>query len=405
MAHREFKDWLKAYMDYAEKISETPFNMLHWAGISAVAGALQRKVFIDQGRYQLYPNFFIVFVADAGVIQKSTTINTALGLLRKVEGINFAPDATTWEGFIKFMEDNHISDNILTEDLNAAQTKTSAITIVASELSVFLDPENKFMLSALTKLWDCEDTFVKLTKFSGTEEIEKPCLNLIGGTTPAWMRESFDRWSREGGFVSRTIFIFGAKKRQLLAFPRKHITPETEKTKAKLVRDLNAISCLRGEYSISPKTMEIGEVWYEKHNEAVTHPEYIDSSGFKDRKQSHVLKLAMVLAASRGESLVITPELWAEALVLIDDAEKDFPKAFSTTDDRIELRPYFEILKAIKAAGEIERSRLFSKFTSRFMVREMASALDSMSQARLIEKVNKTNGDTFIKYIGEKADE
>lgn len=402
MAHREYKDWLKAYLTYAEKISETPFNMLYWAGVSAVAGALQRNVWIDQARYQLYPNFFIIFVADAGVIQKSTTINTALGLLRKVDNIKFAPDSATWEGFIKFMEDNHQADNPLTENLDQEQTKTSAVTIIASELSVFLDPENKNMLSALTKLWDCEETFVKLTKFSGTEHIEKPCLNLIGGTTPSWMRESFTRWSREGGFVSRTIFIFGEKKRQLIAFPKKHIPPDHELTKGKLVRDLAAISRLKGEFIISPKVFEIGEIWYEQHNHAVSAPGYVDSSGFKDRKQAHILKLAMIISAARGESKVIEADHWAEALVLVDEAEKDFPRAFSTIDERPELRPYSELLKTIKLEKEIDRTRLYGRFTHRFMLREMAAALDAMASAKLIEKAQTANGITLIRYIGEE---
>lgn len=397
MAHRNYKDWLKAYLEYAERISETPFDMLYWAGVSAIAGALQRKVWIDQGRYQLYPNFFIVFVADAGVIQKSTTINTALGLLRKVDTIRFAPDATTWEGFIKFMEDNHQADDAFS--LEAENNKTSAVTIIASELSVFLDPQNKYMMSALTKLWDCEDTFVKLTKFSGEEHIEKPCLNLIGGTTPAWMRESFDRFSREGGFVSRTIFIHGEKKRQLVAFPKKKLTPDHEATKRKLIEDLEAITRLRGEYILDPKTEDVGEIWYQQHHLDIHAPGYVDSSGFKDRKQSHVLKLAMVIAASRGEAMVITPEDWTEALVLINSAEQAFPKSFSAIDERAELRPYNELLKTIKVEGEIDRTILLGRYSSRFLLREMSQAIEGMVAAGVVLKINQESGKVKLKFI------
>lgn len=326
MARRIFKDWLRAFLDYAEPVSETPFEMLYWSGVSAIAGALQRKVWIDQGRYQLYPNFFIVLVAPAGVVQKSTSINVAMNLLKRVPNVVFAPDAVTWEGFIKFMEENHQADDILTEDLDQAQTKSSAVTISASELSTFVDPTNKYMLSALTKLWDCEDTFVKLTKFSGNEEIEKPCLNLIGGTTPAWMRDSFDRWSREGGFVSRTIFIYGEKKRQLIAFPKKLQTENYYITQKQLVDDLAAISTLKGEFKLAPKTFELGEAWYADHNKRVSEAGYVESSGFKDRKQAHILKLAMIISASRGESKIIEPSHWAEAVELVDQAELNFPK-------------------------------------------------------------------------------
>lgn len=404
MAHREFGDWLKAYLDYASRISETPLDMLYWAGVSAIAGALQRKAWIDQGRFMLYPNFFIVFVADAGVIQKSTTINSAINLLRGVKDVNFAPDACTWEGFIKYMEECHKADEVVGDDfLNQEQHKTSAITIAASELSMFLDTTNKYMVSALIKLWDCEDTFVKLTKFSGTEHIEKPCLNLIGGTTPSWMRESFDRWGREGGLASRMIFIHGSKKRQLIAFPKRHQTPDHDKIKAKLIADLDAINRIRGEYVLDPHTFEIGEKWYEEHNEKVVKPGYIESSGFKDRKQSHILKLSMIIAASRGEAMRITPDIWAEAVVRIDEAEQGFPKSFASTNERIELRPYYDLRDAIKLEGEIERTKLYSRYTHMYLLREMQQAIVALEESKQISKTNRPDG-MYLKWIGGTHD-
>lgn len=398
MAAREFDNWLKAYLDYAE-VSETPYNMLYWAGVSAVAGALQRKVHIDQGRYKLYPNFFIVLVAAAGVIQKSTTINTALDLLKKVPQVCFAPNATTWEGFIKFMEDSHQADDFLL-DIDSPNFKTSAVTISASELSTFLDPQNKFMLSALTQLWDCEDVFLKLTKFSGTEQIEKPCVNLIGGTTPAWMRDSFDRWSREGGFVSRTIFIFGDKKRQLVAFPKKHLTDSYYKKRERLISDLGKINAIKGEYVINPKVYELGEIWYTEHNAKMQQANYVESSGFKDRKQTHILKLSMVIAASQSDRLAIEPEHWAEAVVRIDEAEQDFPKAFSSIDERAELRPFVDMEEAIRKAGTIEKTVLLSRFTSRYMLREMEQGLLALKHSGKILQENKEGGITHFKWIG-----
>lgn len=384
MANRELGNWLEAFLDYAKPISETPTELLYWSGVSAIAGALQRKVWIDQARYQLYPNFYIVFVADPGVIQKSTTINSAIRLLKKVPTVTIAPDATTWEGFIKFMEEKHQSDDVLTDDLTKEQTKSSAVTISASELSTFLDPKNMPMMSALTKLWDCEDIFVKLTKFSGTEELEKPCVNLIGGTTPAWIRESFDRWSREGGFVSRTIFLYGSEKRQLIAFPKTKQPKDHEAKEARLIADLNAISSLKGEYRLHVKMIELGEEWYREHDRKVKSPGYVESSGFKDRKQAHILKLCMVIAASLGESLVILPEHWLEAVERINLAEQDFPLAFSSIDDRTELRPYNEFLKVMRKEKKVERQSLYARYTNRFMLREMKGAIEAMREAGLI---------------------
>src|SRR5665213_1477077 len=138
---REYQDWLKAFVTYAS-YSEAPVKSLWWAGVSAIAGALQRSVWIDQGLFQIYPNFFIVINGPAGKVKKSTIINLALSRLKGVEGINFAPDSTTWEGLIQLMEELHKTEQDLTDDMDAKFTWTIPITIAAPEFSVFIDFED-----------------------------------------------------------------------------------------------------------------------------------------------------------------------------------------------------------------------------------------------------------------------
>jgi len=92
---RHHADWLKAYLEYSSH-SEAPKRMRFWAGVSAVAGALQRRVWIDQAYFKWYPNMYIIFVAPPGVVSKSTTSGVAMGLLRQVPGVKFGPDIVTW---------------------------------------------------------------------------------------------------------------------------------------------------------------------------------------------------------------------------------------------------------------------------------------------------------------------
>ena len=94
MTTRNYADWLKAYLKYAEA-TEAPQHMHFWSGVSAVAGALRRKVWIDQAYFKWYPNFYIVLVAPPGIVSKSTTVGIAMDLLRKVPGIHFGPDVVT----------------------------------------------------------------------------------------------------------------------------------------------------------------------------------------------------------------------------------------------------------------------------------------------------------------------
>ena len=96
---RNFRDWLEAFCDYAQ-YGEAPRRMYFWVGVSAVAGALRRKVWIDQAYFRWHPNFYIILVAPPGIVSKSTTASIAMRLLRRVPRIKFGPDVVTWQALV-----------------------------------------------------------------------------------------------------------------------------------------------------------------------------------------------------------------------------------------------------------------------------------------------------------------
>ena len=94
---RHFTHWIKAYLDYT-KASESPDSFHFWTAVSTLAGALRRRVWQDQLLFQWIPNFYIVFVAPAGIATKSTTLNFGMNLLEKVPDVVFGPESGSWQG-------------------------------------------------------------------------------------------------------------------------------------------------------------------------------------------------------------------------------------------------------------------------------------------------------------------
>src|SRR5881392_954145 len=131
---RNFSDWLEGFCDYAQ-FGEAPRNMYFWVGVSAIAGALRRKVWIDQAYFKWYPNFYIILVAPPGIVSKSTTAGLAMQLLRRVPGINFGPDVVTWQALVgSFQEASEMfpyGDDYL---------PMCALTIESSEFGNLLNP-------------------------------------------------------------------------------------------------------------------------------------------------------------------------------------------------------------------------------------------------------------------------
>ena len=322
---RQFPDWLSAFMDYAS-YGEAPRHMYFWSGVSAVAGALRRKVWIDQAYFKWFPNFYIVLVAPPGIVSKSTTAGIAMNLLRKVPGIRFGPDVVTWPALISAFAE-------ATEgfELNSEVHVMSALTLESSEFGNLLNPQDKDMVDLLVALWDGKPgTFEKKTKHSGNDSVENPWINLIACTTPSWIAGNFPEYMIGGGFTSRCVFVYADQKAKFVAYPGQTVPKNHTEMAAALVADLEHISCLAGEMQLTPEALRWGEAWYQKHY-TVRNTSLDDDrfGGYIARKQTHIHKLAMVLSASTADDLKISAEHLAIADQMVSDLEPDMQFVFS----------------------------------------------------------------------------
>lgn len=322
---RQFPDWLSAFMGYAS-YGEAPRHMYFWSGVSAVAGALRRKVWIDQAYFKWFPNFYIVLVAPPGIVSKSTTAGIAMNLLRKVPGIRFGPDVVTWPALISAFAES-------TEgfELNSEVHVMSALTLESSEFGNLLNPQDKDMVDLLVALWDGKPgTFEKKTKHSGNDSVENPWINLIACTTPSWIAGNFPEYMIGGGFTSRCVFVYADQKAKFVAYPGQTVPKNHTEMAAALVTDLEHISCLAGEMRLTPEALRWGEAWYQKHY-TVRNTSLDDDrfGGYIARKQTHIHKLAMVLSASTADDLKISAEHLAIADQMVSDLEPDMQFVFS----------------------------------------------------------------------------
>ncbi len=253
-------DWLNAFLEYSQ-FGEAPRHMYFWAGVSAVAGALRRKVWIDQAYFKWYPNFYICLVAPPGIVSKSTTAGVAMGLLRQVPGIKFGPDVVTWPALVSAFAES-------TEgfEYNGMIYPMSAMTLESSEFGNLLNPQDKEMVDLLVSLWDGKQgNFEKSTKHSGKDTVENPWINLIACTTPAWIAGNFPEYMVGGGFTSRTIFVYADTKERYVAYPGLKVPANLAQQAADLVSDLTHISPLAGEYVLTKDAVAGGEDWYKTH--------------------------------------------------------------------------------------------------------------------------------------------
>jgi hypothetical protein len=341
---RHYEDWLKAYIDYAG-FSEAPKRMHFWSGVAAVAGALRRRVWLSMGYYRWCVNHYIIFVAPPGIVSKSTTVAIAMDILRKVPGVSFGPDIVTWpalvSAFAAAMESFDVAGDYHTQ---------CALTLESSEFGNLVNPTDREMIDLLVTLWDSKQGgFSKVTKNSGNDKVENPWINLIACTTPSWIAGNFPEYVIGGGFTSRCLFVYTDQKEKLVAYPIFHIPQGMKDVQDKLAQDLEHIaSSLVGPYHLSKGAREWGEDWYKRHY-ANPPPHLQDDrfGGYLARKQTHLHKLAMILAAATRDELIIQPEDLILANTQITDLELDMPKVFARigrTEDSIQAERFIQFV-------------------------------------------------------------
>lgn len=397
---RKLNNWLQAYAEYTD-VSEAPVAFNFWTGVTTIAGALRRQVWIDQIKFKWLPCFYTILVSPPGVVTKSSTINVGIDLLRQVEGVIVGPSSMTWQGLTKNFEDamQMVPMNDGQSLLNQEFITQSAISIGIRELGTFLNMRDPELISVLIELWDGNDLFERWLRASENTRIENPFLNIISATTPSWIVENFGDLTIGGGLASRIIFVYADKKRQLVPLISAQVNAELNKElEEKLFHDLREIAKLKGTFHFTPGAERLISDWYGKHwlspEEHLAHNRF---EGYKARKQTHMMKLCMVLSAAEGDSLEINEGHVNFALHILSGVEADMLKVFNSIGKPVTTRHMDDILANMRSRKKMTKPELWRIAMTSMSAKEFSDAMDGLIQANYLT-IRNEEGVMVIHY-------
>lgn len=380
-------------MQYS-RASEAPDAFHFWTGVSTIAGAVRRRVWVDEYIYDITPNFYIILVAPAGVATKSTTVNLGQSLLEKVPYVKFGPNSGSWQGIGDALQESIMYFKLNPDDETEKPIPMSPLTIVASELGTFLRPEDSHAMSFLTDTWDGKrHTFRHKTKHSGEIGVVNPWMNIIGATTPTWIRNNVPEEMIGEGLFSRIIFVAEDTKRKLVARPSKEIrSQEFYRLEEWLIEDLIHISNLVGKMDYTPEADEWMTNWYAEHNRH--RPIHMASdrfSGYLSRKQTHLIKLAMILSIAQRDTLMLECKDLDEANSILAGTEQSMLKVFESIGVVSEAQHMATLLQYVRTYGWISGRDLRKLTMNTISTADFERALHSAIEANLLQVTVRDN--------------
>lgn len=320
---RHLADWVESFLEYTDN-SESPVLYREWVAVSVIAAALQRKVWLKWER-SLYPNLFIVLVGPAGKTRKGTALGKGEYFLDRV-GIRRSSSALSRQALIAELRESGGVD--INEEEGILDAHCS-LTVFSHELTVFLGYNDKEFMSDLCDLYDCRDDWSYRTISRGKEHINNVYLNLIGATTPRLIQSSLPTESIGSGLTSRIIFVYADKLHKLVIFPfMNEKVDDIEDLQDKLSVDLNDIHMIKGQYQYTEDFLNAWADWYVAHhnNPKFTHE---TMTSYNSRRPTTILKLCMILSASRNSSKIIDKSVLERSIDMLNRVEVDMHRVFS----------------------------------------------------------------------------
>lgn len=352
---RIHSDWIEAYLSYSS-FTEAPAHVRFWVAVSTIAGALGRKVWIDQYSFKWFPNHYIFLVGPPDVVSKSTTMKLGMSLLKQVPNMVLGPTSCSWQALVQAMAS-------MGEDWDFGDGKVTTInpcTVSSSELGNFMKPKDGEFLDTMIALWDGDTIDKKLIKDGGNCYVENPLLNLNGCTTPSWITLNIPEHMLEGGLLSRVIFVYADEIDHPVAYPADAMPKDILKLEKALVNDLTIISRLKGPMTILPDAKEWATEWYNKMKTSdVAEDE--KSRDRVTRKQTHVHKLAMILSIARRNTGTIELKDLQDAVQKIEELAEYRQRVISSVGQSVQSVLTEQILSFVKTKKKISERDVYRK--------------------------------------------
>ena len=282
------------YLHYTREY-ESPTSFWKWSAYAAIASVLRDNVYIMMGDKPLFPNIYVLLLADSAVQRKDNPVNTAAALIQHVNNTKVINGRSSIQGILDELARGET-------DKATGQIKKGGSAIwIAPEMSAGIvnDPE---AIKILTDIYTFRERYDSRLRTQANFSIKNICFSFLAASNEELLRDVYDIKATMGGLLGRTFLItpnefrkgnslFRVDSKRMIA-ERKHIEEL-----------LSKFSLLRGEFTVEDDAIDLYDEWYIPFRDS--YEKQGDRSGISGRIHTSVVKVAMLIAVSETSELVI----------------------------------------------------------------------------------------------------
>lgn len=387
---RYYSNWIEGFLEYSKDFP-SPQIYKRWAAISGIAAALQRKCYTRIAQHNQYPNLYVLLIGPPGS-GKTVAIRAVRSICKEHAGIKLTPNKITGSAFYDQIE---AAVQVQQTIQNGKAKIHSSLTGMIDEFSVFVKSGDLDFMATLADVFDCPDPLEYVTRTSGSNYAQASWFNLIAGSTPYTLKETFSNEAIEMGFPARIILIHAGEPVHLdNIFDEDAAKKEQKENKEykKLTADLESILQMEGLFTWTPEAQHFLEEWYK--DKLRPYPEDPRLQHYCTRRLTHISKLAMVHSAAMREDMIIDLEVLKKTQETLLAAERVMPRATEALGEN----KYQAIEKACLVVVGVESKRRGGKPVPEHIIRSQLARdvppymIDQMLDGLISRKLLKAVG-------------
>lgn len=323
-------DFISQFMLFTHH-DPSPVNFRLWSGITAVAGAMERRVWARAvpGR-TTFANLYTLLTAGPGIGKQciddvGDLMKATLEAGSRAKAFRIAPDNMTKASLVdRISRSKNMRQPAGASDLYVY----NSLFIATEEFQVLLPSYDVEYIATLNRLFN-NPSFYEEERRTGTVKellIENPQLNILGGVQPSYFTATFPEEAWTTGFARRIIMVHATEAPMVTLFENAEKDPEL---RLRLIAQLEQMSALWGQMGWRLEARDVLVSWATRRLQGgEPFPEHSKLVHYTNSRLMFVVKLAMVAAVSRSGGLLIEAEDVGRAIAWLVEAEAKMPDVF-----------------------------------------------------------------------------